>query len=167
MRQAGRSAGQAGAGAEPHDGAAAAEREERHRRAGQSRYLVEPNVKDGKGGLRDLHTLFWIAKYVYRVRETDELLERGVFDAQEYRTFRRCADFLWSVRCNIHFFSGRAEERLSFDMQREIAIRLGYTSHPGMQDVERFMKHYFLVAKDVGDLTAILCAKREIGRAHV
>src|SRR5438067_2814658 len=133
-----------------------AEREERHRRAGQSRYLVEPNVKDGKGGLRDLHTLFWIAKYVYRVRETDELLERGVFDAQEYRTFRRCADFLWSVRCNIHFFSGRAEERLSFDMQREIAIRLGYTSHPGMQDVERFMTHYFLVAKEVGDLPAIL-----------
>jgi [protein-PII] uridylyltransferase len=138
-----------------------AEREERHRRAGQSRYLVEPNVKDGKGGLRDLHTLFWIAKYVYRVRETDELLERGVFDAQEYRTFRRCADFLWSVRCNIHFSAGRAEERLSFDVQREIAIRLGYTSHPGMQDVERFMKHYFLIAKDVGDLTAILCAKLE------
>ncbi len=138
-----------------------AEREERHRRAGQSRYLVEPNVKDGKGGLRDLHTLFWIAKYVYRVRETDELLERGVFDAQEYRIFRRCADFLWSVRCNIHFFAGRAEERLSFDIQREIAVRLGYTSHPGMQDVERFMKHYFLVAKDVGDLTAFLCAKLE------
>src|SRR6187455_1419878 len=138
-----------------------AEREERHRRGGQSRYLVEPNVKDGKGGLRDLHTLFWIAKYVYRVRETDELVERGVFDAQEYRTFRRCADFLWSVRCNLHFVSGRAEERLSFDMQREIAVRLGYTSHPGMQDVERFMKHYFLIAKDVGDLTAILCAKLE------
>ncbi|OKO73226.1 [protein-PII] uridylyltransferase [Bradyrhizobium sp. AS23.2] len=138
-----------------------AEREERHRRGGQSRYLVEPNVKDGKGGLRDLHTLFWIAKYVYRVRDTNELVERGVFDAQEYRTFRRCADFLWSVRCNLHFYSGRAEERLSFDLQREIAVRLGYTSHPGMQDVERFMKHYFLVAKEVGNLTAILCAKLE------
>jgi [protein-PII] uridylyltransferase len=95
------------------------------------------------------------------VRETGELVQRGVFDAQEYRTFRRCADFLWSVRCNLHFVSGRAEERLSFDMQREIAVRLGYTSHPGMQDVERFMKHYFLIAKDVGDLTAILCAKLE------
>ncbi|MDA9528943.1 [protein-PII] uridylyltransferase [Bradyrhizobium sp. CCBAU 25338] len=138
-----------------------AEREERHRRGGQSRYLVEPNVKDGKGALRDLHTLFWIAKYVYRVRDTHELVARGVFDAQEYRTFRRCADFLWSVRCNLHFYSGRAEERLSFDLQREIAIRLGYTSHPGMQDVERFMKHYFLVAKEVGNLTAILCAKLE------
>src|SRR6202008_4810018 len=78
-----------------------AEREERHRRAGQSRYLVEPNVKDGKGGLRDLHTLYWIAKYVYRVRETDELVDHGVFDPQESRTFRRCADFLWSVRCNL------------------------------------------------------------------
>lgn len=138
-----------------------AEREERHRRGGQSRYLVEPNVKDGKGALRDLHTLFWIAKYVYRVRDTGELVERGVFDAQEYRSFRRCADFLWSVRCNLHFYSGRAEERLSFDLQREIAVRLGYTSHPGMQDVERFMKHYFLVAKEVGNLTAILCAKLE------
>ncbi|WP_377828572.1 [protein-PII] uridylyltransferase [Bradyrhizobium lupini] len=138
-----------------------AEREERHRRGGQSRYLVEPNVKDGKGALRDLHTLFWIAKYVYRVSDTDELVDRGVFDAQEYRTFRRCADFLWSVRCNLHFYSGRPEERLSFDLQREIAVRLGYTSHPGMQDVERFMKHYFLVAKEVGNLTAILCAKLE------
>ena len=135
-----------------------AEREERQRRAGQSRYLVEPNVKDGKGGLRDLHTLFWIAKYVYRVREPDELIERGVFDREEYKLFRRCEDFLWAVRCHMHFVTGRAEERLSFDIQREIAVRLGYTAHPGMHDVERFMKHYFLVAKDVGDLTAILCA---------
>jgi [protein-PII] uridylyltransferase len=142
-----------------------AEREERHRRAGQSRYLVEPNVKDGKGGLRDLHTLFWIAKYVYRVREPDELIKRGVFDKQEYQLFRRCEDFLWSVRCHMHFVTGRAEERLSFDIQREIAVRLGYTEHPGLRDVERFMKHYFLIAKDVGDLTAILAAELEDSHA--
>jgi len=142
-----------------------AEREERVRRSGQSRYLVEPNVKDGKGGLRDLHTLFWIAKYVYRVREPDELIKRGVFDKQEYQLFRRCEDFLWSVRCHMHFVTGRAEERLSFDIQREIAVRLGYTEHPGQQDVERFMKHYFLIAKDVGDLTAILCAELEDSHA--
>src|ERR1700693_4804036 len=83
-----------------------AEREERHRRAGQSRYLVEPNVKDGKGGLRDLHTLFWIAKYVYRVRETDELLDKGVFTKAEFALFRRCEDFLWAVRCHLHFLAG-------------------------------------------------------------
>jgi [protein-PII] uridylyltransferase len=141
------------------------EREDRVRRSGQSRYLVEPNVKDGKGGLRDLHTLFWIAKYVYRVREPDELIKRGVFDRQEYLRFRRCEDFLWSVRCHMHFITGRAEERLSFDIQREIAVRLGYTEHPGLQEVERFMKHYFLIAKDVGDLTAILCAELEDSHA--
>jgi len=138
-----------------------AEREERLRRAGQSRYLVEPNVKDGKGGLRDVHTLFWIAKYVYRVHEPEELIDHGVFDREEYNTFRRCEDFLWAVRCHMHFVMKRAEERLSFDIQREIAVRLGYTAHPGMRDVERFMKHYFLIAKDVGDLTAILCAGLE------
>src|ERR1700692_4124640 len=142
-----------------------AEREERHRRAGASRYLVEPNVKDGKGGLRDLHTLFWMAKYVYRVREPEELIERGVFDRHEYQLFRRCEDFLWALLCNSHFVTGRAEERLSFDLQRDIAIRLGYTSHPGLRDVERFMKHYFLIAKDVGDLTAILCAELEARQA--
>jgi [protein-PII] uridylyltransferase len=142
-----------------------AEREERVRRSGQSRYLVEPNVKDGKGGLRDLHTLFWIAKYVYRVREPAELIARGVFDRQEYQLFRRCESFLWSVRCHMHFLTGRAEERLSFDIQREIALRLGYTSRAGQKDVERFMKHYFLIAKDVGDLTAILCAELEDSHA--
>jgi [protein-PII] uridylyltransferase len=142
-----------------------AEREERHRRAGQSRYLVEPNVKDGKGGLRDLHTLFWIAKYVYRAREPEELVERGVFDREEYALFRRCEDFLWGVRCHMHFITGRAEERLSFDIQRDIAVRLGYASRPGQRDVERFMKHYFLIAKDVGDLTAIMCAELEARQA--
>src|SRR5215217_8363771 len=142
-----------------------AEREERHRRAGQSRYLVEPNVKDGKGGLRDLHTLFWISKYVYRVREPEELIDKGVFDRREYMLFRRCEDFLWAVRCHMHFLAGRPEERLSFDIQREIAVRLGYTERPGLRDVERFMKHYFLIAKDVGDLTAILCAELEDNQA--
>ncbi|WP_454917843.1 [protein-PII] uridylyltransferase [Xanthobacter sediminis] len=138
-----------------------AEREERLRRAGQSRYLVEPNVKDSKGGLRDLHTLFWIAKYVYRVQTTSQLVAKEVFTREEARLFTRCEDFLWSVRCHLHFLTGRAEDRLSFDVQREMAQRLGYTEHPGQRDVERFMKHYFLVAKDVGDLTAILSAALE------
>jgi len=138
-----------------------AEREERLRRSGQSRYLVEPNVKDGKGGMRDLHTLFWIAKYVYRVRTAGQLVQKGVFTREEARLFTRCEDFLWSVRCHLHFLTGRPEDRLSFDLQREMALRLGYTEHPGQRDVERFMKHYFLVAKDVGDLTAILSAALE------
>ncbi|MDQ0313716.1 [protein-PII] uridylyltransferase [Amorphus orientalis] len=138
-----------------------AERDERHRRQGRSRYLVEPNVKEGKGGLRDLNTLFWIAKYFFRVRTGEELVSLGVLTRADYRLFRKCEDFLWAVRCHLHFLTGRHEERLSFDLQREIAVRLGYTSHPGLRDVERFMKHYFLVAKDVGDLTRIFCSALE------
>ena len=137
------------------------ERDERHRRQGRSRYLVEPNVKEGKGGLRDLNTLFWIAKYVYRVPEVEDLLQHSVFSEKELRLFQKCEDFLWSVRCHLHLITGRAEERLSFENQREIAQRLGYGTRPGLSDVERFMKHYFLVAKDVGDLTRILCAALE------
>src|SRR5579872_1006470 len=138
-----------------------AERDERLRRAGGSRYLVEPNVKDGKGGIRDLNTLFWIGKYVYRVRHARDLVAAGLFDAREYALFRRCEEFLWAVRCHLHFLAGRAEERLSFDFQRPIAEQLGYTSRFGLTEVERFMKHYFLIAKDVGDLTAIVCAALE------
>ncbi|MEM9221262.1 MAG: [protein-PII] uridylyltransferase [Pseudomonadota bacterium] len=137
------------------------ERDERHKRQGRTRYLVEPNVKEGKGGLRDLNTLFWIAKYFYRVSSEADLVRHGVFNAQEFRIFQRCDDFLWSVRCHLHLIAGRADERLTFELQRELAHRLGYSTRPGQSDVERFMKHYFLVAKDVGDLTRIFCAALE------
>jgi len=137
------------------------ERNARVQRAGASRYLVEPNVKEGKGGLRDLHTLFWISKYVYHVREARELVAAGLFTSAEYSLFERCDEFLWRVRCHLHFAAGRAEERLSFDVQPVIAARLGYHDRGGLSRVERFMKHYFLVAKDVGDLTAIVCAALE------
>jgi len=138
-----------------------AERDERHRKAGDTRYLVEPNVKEGKGGLRDLHTLFWISKYYYHVRDPAELVKLGVLSKQEYRLFEKAEDFLWAVRCHMHFLTGKAEERLSFDIQRDIAAALDYNARPGLSAVERFMKHYFLVAKDVGDLTRILCAALE------
>ena len=138
-----------------------AERDERHRKAGDTRYLVEPNVKEGKGGLRDLHTLFWISKYYYHVRDPADLVKVGVLSRQEYNLFQKADDFLWAVRCHMHFLMGKAEERLSFDIQRDIAEALGYHARPGLSAVERFMKHYFLVAKDVGDLTRILCAALE------
>ena len=137
------------------------ERDARVAKAGASRYLVEPNVKDGKGGLRDLNTLFWIAKYVYRVKEPKELVKAGLFTQGEFNLFSRCEEFLWRVRCHMHFATGRAEERLTFDLQRSIAERIGYAPRGGLSAVERFMKAYFLIAKDVGDLTAIVCAELE------
>ncbi|WP_375455843.1 [protein-PII] uridylyltransferase [uncultured Methylobacterium sp.] len=141
------------------------ERDGRITKAGSSRYLVEPNVKDGKGGLRDLNTLFWIAKYTYRVRDQVELVAAGLFTAEEYRLFERCDAFLWRVRCHLHFITGRSEERLSFGLQPRIAERLGFGPRGGLSGVERFMKAYFLTAKDVGDLTAIVCAELEARHA--
>src|SRR5215210_5815221 len=107
------------------------ERDARVAKAGASRYLVEPNVKDGKGGLRDLNTLFWIAKYVYRVREPKELVKAGLFNGEELDLFARCDEFLWRVRCHLHFETGRAEERLTFDLQRVLAERLGFARRGG------------------------------------
>ena len=137
------------------------ERDQRHLRMGDSRYVVEPNVKEGKGGLRDLHTLFWIAKYLYRVNEPAELVAKGVLTEGEARHFERAERFLTTVRCHIHYLSGRADDRLSFDLQREIASRLSYQDRPGSRGVERFMKHYYLHAKTVGDLTRIFVAALE------
>jgi [protein-PII] uridylyltransferase len=141
-----------------------AERDQRHRRAGESRYRVEPNIKDGKGGLRDLHTLHWLAKYLYGrgLGEGGRGGEAQAFTRSEQATFRRCESFLWSVRCHLHFLTCRPEERLSFDVQRAMAERMGYVGRSGLRAVERFMKHYFLVAKDVGDLTTFLCSALEM-----
>ncbi len=135
-----------------------AERDARHRKMGDSRYVVEPNLKEGKGGLRDLHTLFWIGKYAYQVQSVAELVDKGLLTAQELRQFVRAENFLWAVRCNLHDMAGRAEERLTFDVQRELAQRLRYTERAGMSAVERFMRHYFLMARQVGDLTGLFLA---------
>lgn len=135
-----------------------AEREARHKRMGDSRYVVEPNLKEGKGGLRDLHTLFWIGKYIHRVQSVADLVDRGLLAKAELRQFQKAENFLWAVRCHLHTLTGRAEERLTFDVQREIAARMHYADRPGRSAVERFMQHYFLIAKQVGDLTGVFLA---------
>ena len=142
-----------------------AERDARHERSGRSRYLVEPNLKEGKGGLRDLNTLFWIARYSYRIEALDDLVGLGVLTADELKLFRKCDGFLWQVRCHLHFLTGRPEERLSFDVQKPLAEFFypaeGARDAAAMRPVEKFMRRYFLVAKSVGDLTAIFCASLE------
>jgi [protein-PII] uridylyltransferase len=134
------------------------ERNARHEHMGDSRYVVEPNVKEGKGGLRDLHALFWIGKYAYRVRSVPELVEAGLLSPAELRQFQTAERFLWAVRCHLHLIAGRAEERLTFDYQREIAARMKYADRPGNSPVERFMRHYFLHARTVGDLSGVFLA---------
>jgi [protein-PII] uridylyltransferase len=137
------------------------ERAERHRRQGSTRYLLEPNVKDGKGGLRDLQMLFWIAKYLNNVRSPEDLVNLGVFSPEEYRIFVNAAAFLWTTRVHLHLLNGRATELLSFDMQVEVSERLGYKKTDGQRAVECFMQDYFTHAKHVGDLTRIFSAALE------
>ena len=138
-----------------------AERDARHKRMGDSRYVVEPNIKDGKGGLRDLQTLYWIGKYVHRVRSAAELVEKGLFTAEEYSSFRRAEGFLLAVRSHLHTIAKRGEDRLTFDLQREVAQRMRYSDRPGKSAVERFMQFYFLQAQHVGNLTGVFLAELE------
>ena len=139
------------------------ERDTRHSRQGNARYLVEPNVKESKGGLRDLQTLYWIVKHMHpkTTSTLEDVMTTNVFTKHEYHLFMRAARFLWTVRCHLHYITGRPEERLSFDLQPEIAARMGYQDRGEQLGVERFMKRYFLAAKDVGGLTRILAAKLE------
>ena len=134
------------------------ERNARHKRMGDSRYVVEPNVKDGKGALRDLQTLYWIGKYIHKVRSAADLVEAGLLTPAEYRSFRRAEGFMLAVRCHLHTITGRPEDRLTFDLQRTVAARMNFADRPGKSAVERFMQFYFLQAKRVGSLTGVFLA---------
>jgi [protein-PII] uridylyltransferase len=137
------------------------ERDIRHEKQGGQRYIVEPNVKEGKGGLRDLHALYWIAKYIYRLKDTDDLADAGVFLPDEVNQFSEAERFLWAVRCHLHLLTNRATDQLTFDMQVEVAARMGYVDKAGRRAVEHFMQDYFRHATAVGDLTRIFLTKLE------
>ncbi len=138
-----------------------AERDARHEKTGDSGYRLEPNVKDDKGGLRDLHTLYWIAKYLYGVADVRRLADMALIDDDASTRFAKAHDFLNTVRCHLHYLSGRADNRLTFDLQREIAKRMNYSDRAGSTATERFMKHYFLIVRDVSDLTRIFITMLE------
>lgn len=138
-----------------------AERDARHQRWGDSRYVLEPNIKEGKGGLRDLHTLYWIAKYSYGIQQLQDLVGLHVLTQEEYIAFCRARELMWRIRAQMHFIAGRPEDRLTFDMQRSVAAALGTTGKDEMQAVQRLMKRYFMATATVGSLTRIFCALLE------
>ena len=148
-----------------------AERDARHDREGNSRYVIEPNVKEGKGGLRDLHALYWIARFIDKdgqindAQDPQSYVEMGLFDESAATRFVRAADFLWRTRIWLHYISGRSMESLSFDKQTALARKMGYASGPIEVAVEKFMREYFTNAKEVGALTRIACAKLEAEKA--
>lgn len=130
-----------------------AERARRYQRMGLSKYMLEPNVKEGRGGLRDLHLLFWLAKYLYGITDMPDLIPLGVLSPVACHKFLKAHRFLATVRCHLHFLNGRAGDILTFDAQKRIAERMGYFGRTGQAAVERFMKHYYLICKTVGELS--------------
>ncbi|MFM8412490.1 MAG: [protein-PII] uridylyltransferase, partial [Alphaproteobacteria bacterium] len=127
------------------------EAERRRRRYGDSVYLLEPQVKEGAGGLRDLHTAMWIAKITFKVASARELAVKGVLSEAEYGELEAARDFLLRVRNSLHFLCGSHQDQLTFDLQETVAEDLGYRSAPGepMKGVERFLKDYYLHASEV------------------
>lgn len=140
------------------------ERAQRHRKQGGQRYMVEPNVKEGKGGLRDLQSLYWIGKYIHGVRDASELVRHKVFTQEEYEEFLAAHEFLWAVRSHLHLIANRAQDQLTFDMQVAVADAMGYADGGGRRGVEHFMQAYFRHATMVGDLTRIFLVAQE--RSH-
>jgi [protein-PII] uridylyltransferase len=142
-----------------------AERAERHKRQGGQRYVLEPNVKEGKGGLRDLQTLYWIGKYLHRVPSAEGLVAAGLLSREEFDSFARAEDFLWAARCHLHYITGRPTDTLTFDLQVEVADRMGYRDTAGRRAVEHFMQDYFRHATRVGELTRIFLTELEARHA--
>jgi len=146
-----------------------AERDGRHAREGNSRYVIEPNIKEGKGGLRDLHVLYWITRFLDRdgtitdPQRAADYTTLGLFDKRAAQRFLRAADFLWRTRHHLHWTAGRPTEQLSFDMQVRLAPKMGHDVDEVEVGVERFMREYFTNAREVGALTRIACAKLEAG----
>jgi [protein-PII] uridylyltransferase len=142
-----------------------AERAERHKRQGGQRYVLEPNVKEAKGGLRDLQTLYWIGKYLHRVPSSAGLVAAGLLTAEEYAQFERAENFLWAARCHLHYIARRPVDQLTFDMQVEVAARMGYRDTGGRRAVEHFMQDYFRHATRVGELTRVFLTELEARHA--
>jgi [protein-PII] uridylyltransferase len=142
-----------------------AERAARHKRQGGQRYVLEPNVKEGKGGLRDLQTLYWIGKYLHRVPSSEGLVGAGLLSREEFDSFAQAEDFLWAVRCHLHYITGRPTDTLTFDLQVEVAARMGYRDTGGRRAVEHFMQDYFRLATRVGELTRIFLTELEARHA--
>ncbi|MFV0431945.1 MAG: [protein-PII] uridylyltransferase [Alphaproteobacteria bacterium] len=137
------------------------ERDKRHTRTGGSRFLLEPNIKEGKGGLRDMQALVWLNKFAYGYQNIEEMQQADILSAKDKRRYQRAYRFIWTIRFWMHLLSKRANEQLTFDLQKQIATEMGYWDTPRLLGVERLMRHLFLRFSEVGWLTAITCSQLE------
>ncbi|HEX9243580.1 MAG TPA: [protein-PII] uridylyltransferase [Anaeromyxobacter sp.] len=121
----------------------------RRDRFGDSLYLLEPNVKESEGALRDVHSALWLARVRFKIAGLTEMLSRALLPDRDIREMRRARDFLWRVRNEMHYVAGRKWDQLTFDIQPQVATALGYLDGEKGSGVESFMRHYYLAAKTV------------------
>ena len=144
-----------------------AERLSTRQKFGGSIYLREPNVKEGAGGLRDIHAIFWLAAARFRITSLADLAAMGVLTSGQYAALRRSRNFLWRVRNELHYLSGRKNDHLTFDMQEHAAADFGYRSTSNLLAVERFMKTYFIHVRNISEISSLVSSavlKRPIWR---
>jgi [protein-PII] uridylyltransferase len=128
----------------------------RHERYGGSVYLLEPDLKEGEGGLRDIHTALWIAKVKLKIKTLDELIRHGLMQAEEVTELKSAQDFLWRVRNELHFSSGKHQDQLTFEEQDRVAAALGFEDEGTIKRVEVFMRRYYLEASQVNRLASLI-----------
>ena len=137
------------------------ENAQRLQRYGSWVYIFEPNIKEGEGGLRDLHTVLWICKVAYKVRDLRGLLIKGVISERRYNEFVDSLDYLWRIRNELHYLSERKNDQLHFDKQEKIAAFLGYRPNKSGLAVEQFMQDYYAAASKVEHLSSTMIASAE------
>jgi len=147
-----------------------AELRKRREKYGSSVYLLEPNVKESEGGLRDLHAALWVAKIKYKVANPRELIVKGVMTEEELAAYHEALSYLWRIRNELHFFSGRKNDQLTFEAQARLAAFLGYQDNGRTLAVEEFMRDYYLHATKVEHISSSLIAastRREEGALKI
>jgi len=122
------------------------ESKNRVKRYGGSVYLLEPNIKECEGGLRDIQTALWVAQARYKIKNFRDLLNIGVINNKEHRVIEKCYNYLLAVRSQLHYLAKRREDRLSFDYQEKVARFFGYRDAE-LRAVEKFMRVYYLRAR--------------------
>ncbi|WP_448549290.1 [protein-PII] uridylyltransferase [Thalassotalea fusca] len=131
------------------------EQKHRHQQYHGAAYTLEPNLKANPGGLRDIQTIGWVAKRHFEADSLEELVEHNYLTSNEFFELLECQDYLWRMRCALHFIAGRSENRLLFDYQADVAALMGFGDE-GKLAIERMMKRFFRIIGRVSELNKML-----------
>lgn len=131
----------------------------RREKYGSTVYILEPNIKEGEGGLRDLHSALWLAKIKYKIAEPRELVIKGVLTEEELETYQSALGYLWRIRNELHYLAGRKNDQLTFVSQPQVAQFLGYADNGRVLAVEEFMRDYYLHATRVEHFSSLLISR--------